>query len=71
MLAGTVVGGWQMARAALAAEGGDGGYDAGFREAKVQTARFYFGQVLPRAHAYGQAATAGADSVMKLAEERF
>jgi acyl-CoA dehydrogenase len=71
MLAGTVVGGWQMARAALAAEGGGGGYDAGFRAAKVQTARFYFAQVLPRAHAYGQAATAGADSVMKLAEEHF
>jgi acyl-CoA dehydrogenase len=71
MLAGTVVGGWQMARAALAAERGDGEYDVGFREAKVQTTRFYFSQVLPRAHAYGQAATAGADSVMKLAEELF
>jgi acyl-CoA dehydrogenase len=71
MLAGTVVGGWQMARAALAAERGDGGYDAGFREAKIQTARFYFAQVLPRTHAYGQAATAGADSVMKMPESRF
>ena len=71
MLAGTVIGGWQMARAALVAERGDGDYDKGFRAAKIETTRFYFSHVLPRAQSLGQAATAGADAVMKLPESQF
>ena len=70
MLAGTVLGGWQMARSALAC-GDDGKYDTAFREAKVATAKFYGQYVLPRSTAYADAATAGAESVMRIPEDEF
>jgi alkylation response protein AidB-like acyl-CoA dehydrogenase len=71
MLAGTVVGGWQMARSALAAEAAADAYDVAFLDAKLKTARFYFAHVLPRAQAFGHAATAGVESVMKMPEAQF
>jgi len=71
MLAGTVLGGWHMARAALAVRGQGGGYDKAFREARLETARFYMAHVLPRSHAYSRAATAGADRVMSLPADNF
>jgi len=73
MLAGTVLGGWQMARAALAVSDGAGPFasDAAFREAKVCTARFYHNHVLPRSAAYYAAAVAGSASVMAMPEEAF
>ncbi len=54
-LAGTVVGGWVMARQALAASGSDDPFLA----AKVATARYYCEQVLPTARGLLPAVTAG------------
>ncbi len=71
-LTGTVVGGWLMARAALAARGkaGNGG-DRSFLEAKMITARFYADHVLPRVHALLPQITQGSGSVLALAEDQF
>ena len=71
MLTGTVLGGWQMARAALAVTGGATKMDAGFRDAKLITAHFYMQNILPRSSAYRRAATAGIESVMAMPEELF
>jgi alkylation response protein AidB-like acyl-CoA dehydrogenase len=64
-LLSTVVAGWLMARAALAATrvGADG--DA-FLEAKVVTARFYASNVLPEVHGLLPAVLAGKDDLMTL-----
>lgn len=71
MLTGIVVGGWQMARAALAITNGAASDDAAFAEAKIVTARFYAQHIMPRAKGFHDASTAGANSVMALAEEQF
>ncbi|WP_151636915.1 acyl-CoA dehydrogenase [Noviherbaspirillum aerium] len=72
-MAGIVLGGWQMARAALIAEqrlqAGEG--DARFYAAKVATARFYADHILPQAYAYRTAIIDGGQGVMALAEEQF
>ncbi|MEC5397462.1 acyl-CoA dehydrogenase [Uliginosibacterium sp. H1] len=72
-LFGIVCGGWQMARAALAAQrllkAGEG--DAGFLNAKLVTARAYADQLLSQAPALGHAATSGAASSLQLPEESF
>lgn len=73
LLAGTVFGGWQLARAALAAadrlDGGDP--DRSFLEAKIATAAFYADQIMPRAEGYAAAVKAGAGSTMALADDQF
>ena len=71
MLTGIVVGGWQMALAALAITKGAASDDQAFADAKLVTARFYGQHILPRARGFAAAAMAGADSVMALAEESF
>jgi acyl-CoA dehydrogenase len=73
MLTGTVAGGWQMARAALAATRklADGDPDSAFLEAKVMTARFYAAQILPKSSGYRQVAISGSDVVMAMPEEAF
>lgn len=71
MLAGTVVGGWQMARAALAVSDDGTVADARFRDAKLNTAKFYIDNILPRTSAYLQAATSGSASVMAMPENSF
>jgi acyl-CoA dehydrogenase len=48
---GTVVGGWLMARSALAASATSDRYSPEFVAAKLQTARFYGEQLLPAANA--------------------
>ncbi|MGH9242913.1 MAG: acyl-CoA dehydrogenase [Acidimicrobiales bacterium] len=62
---GTVVGGWLMARQAIAARAllhrGGNGYDADFLGAKITTARFYAEQLLPQARGLLGAVTAGSD----------
>lgn len=64
-LCGYVVGGWLMARsAALAAPHADG-TEREFYRAKLQTARFYAEQILPRALALGQIVSRGAASVVE------
>ncbi len=72
-LAGIVLGGWQMARAALAADDelhGDGA-DQAFLNAKIATARFYADHLLTRAPGLGTTVVAGAAGVLALDEEQF
>ena len=71
-LTGTVVGGWLMARSAVAAHRklANGG-DRAFLEAKIVTARFYAEHVLPRVHALLPEITEGSGSVLALSEDQF
>jgi alkylation response protein AidB-like acyl-CoA dehydrogenase len=73
MLAGTVIGGWQLARAAAAAcdELSSQGADAAFLESKILTARFYAGQIMPAALAYRRAIEAGCESLLAMPVEQF
>ena len=72
-LAGIVLGGWQMARAALAAQrkldAGEG--DAAFYQAKIATARFFADHILSQAPSLCSAIVDGSASVMALAEDQF
>jgi alkylation response protein AidB-like acyl-CoA dehydrogenase len=69
---GTVAGGWMLAQGALAAKAeiGSGG-DDDFLKAKIVTARFYGEHILPRAASLKMAATAGAATIMEMAEAAF
>jgi len=73
MLAGTVIGGWQMARAAVVAAeklaAGNG--DSEFLQAKIVTAKFYAEQILPRAQSYAASVAMGNGSTLDLTEEQF
>jgi 3-(methylsulfanyl)propanoyl-CoA dehydrogenase len=66
-LMGIVSGGWQMARAALAAERKSGE----FYQAKIATARFYADHVMVHAPALRNTVVNGAAGVMALSEEQF
>ena len=72
-MAGIVLGGWQMARAALAAQQkltvGDG--DAAFYRAKIGTARFFADHFLSQAGGLEAAITEGGGAVMALTELQF
>jgi 3-(methylthio)propanoyl-CoA dehydrogenase len=72
-LAGIVLGGWQMSRAALIAEqkllAGEG--DAAFYKAKVATARFFAEHVLTSASGIASAIIDGGASVTALDVEQF
>ncbi len=74
MLTGTVIGGWQHARGALAAmrllESEPGG-DTAFLKSQVVLARFYAEHVMPRVLAYGAAARAGTATLMALTADQF
>ena len=76
-LFGTVAGGWQMARAGLAARrrldanGEANGEDRAFLRAKLTTARFYADQILGEADAIASIVTEGGMSVMALDEDQF
>jgi len=68
-LAGLVIGGWLMARSALAASRllrTTGGADAAFLQDKIGTARFYAGQLLPQAAGLLPAVTAGAGPLFQI-----
>jgi alkylation response protein AidB-like acyl-CoA dehydrogenase len=72
-LAGIVLGGWQMARAALIAEqkrraGIDG---SRFYAAKIGTARYYAEHILVQAAAYRTAIIDGSTGVLALDEDQF
>ena len=69
-LMGIVAGGWQMARAALAAQK-KLSEDKAFYEAKIATARFYADHVLVQAPALRNTVVNGAAGVMALSEEQF
>jgi hypothetical protein len=70
---GTVSGGWLMAKAAMAARQdlAAGGGNSEFLRAKILTARFYGEQILPRAASLKSAATAGAATLMEMADTAF
>jgi len=68
-LMGIVAGGWQMARAALAAAKGTG--DDSFDKAKIATVRFYADHVLVQAPGLRNTVVNGAAGVMALTEEQF
>ncbi len=72
-LAGIVLGGWQMARAALAARrrlaAGDG--DGSFHQAKLATARFFADHYLSQAGGYRSAIVDGSKGVLALTENQF
>jgi alkylation response protein AidB-like acyl-CoA dehydrogenase len=72
-LAGIVLGGWQMARAALVARGRlDGGAgDAAFYRAKIATARFFADHVLAQADGLRHAIVAGSAGVLALDVDQF
>jgi 3-(methylthio)propanoyl-CoA dehydrogenase len=68
-MSGLVVGGWLMARSALAASRllpNAGGSDAAFLQEKIGTARFYAGQLLPQAAGLLPAVTAGAGPLFQI-----
>jgi alkylation response protein AidB-like acyl-CoA dehydrogenase len=68
-LMGIVAGGWQMARAALAAEHGLGAGDRAFLQAKLATARFYADHVLVQAPGLRDTVVKGASAVMAVPED--
>jgi alkylation response protein AidB-like acyl-CoA dehydrogenase len=71
-LFGTVLGGWQMSRAALAARellGKGDNQDRDFLTAKINTARFYADHVLRRAPGLAHAVMHGANGVLDLDED--
>src|SRR5881394_4037438 len=70
-LVGIVAGGWQMARAALAAEKNLGSGDKDFLQAKITTARFYGDQVLVQAPGLRDTVVKGPPGVMALSEGQF
>lgn len=61
MLLGSVAGGWQLGRAALASG----------EDSSAIVARYYAEHVLPRAQAYAAEVLSGADSTLRLDETRF
>jgi len=72
MLAGYVCGGWQMARAALAAQGQlMNGVDPVFHEGKLITARYYAEHILPKAGALLRSVQSGGVSILAMTEEQF
>ena len=72
-LAGTVLGGYYMARAALIAEENISKKtgNTSFYQTKLATALFYAENILPKSASLAQAATFGADTVFYIAPEAF
>ena len=73
MLAGYTIGGWMMARAALAAaalqEAGEG--DPAFLKSKRLTARFFADHHMPKAASLAESVMGGAESVLAADESTF
>jgi hypothetical protein len=68
-MSGLVIGGWLMARSALAASRllpGASGSDTLFLRDKIGTARFYAGQLLPQAASLLPGVTAGAGPLFQI-----
>jgi alkylation response protein AidB-like acyl-CoA dehydrogenase len=72
-LFGIVVGGWQLTRAALAAERHlqAGSTDPQWYEAKILSARFYADNILPQTSALASAVLHGAVSIREIPDEQF
>jgi alkylation response protein AidB-like acyl-CoA dehydrogenase len=72
MLAGNLVGGWQMGRALLvAAERAAAGEDLAFMNAKIATARFYGDHILSKAQGVRDSIVDGAAGVLAMPLEAF
>ena len=72
MLSGTVVAGWQMARALMAAEDRLAeGADSEFMRAKITTCHFYADHILNKAPGLRDSIVDGADAVTALSLESF
>ena len=72
MLTGTVMAGWQMARALIVAEDHvAAGRDVDFMQAKIATARFYGDHILNKATALRDSIVDGSEAVTALALEAF
>ena len=72
MLAGTLIAGWQMARAfAVIKRGAAQGETPAFLKAKTVTSQFFADHILPRTRAYRDSIVEGAESVMALEMEAF
>jgi acyl-CoA dehydrogenase len=72
-LLGVVAGGWQMARAALAAHRhlAAGRGEAGFLRAKLATARFYADHVLVRAGGLSRTVVSGAEGALAIEDDQL
>jgi len=71
-LVGTVVGGWLLAKSALAARRRRAAADAGgYFAAKEDVARFYAANLLPQAAALSRIVMGGGPSTVALAEDQF
>jgi len=72
-LAGTVIGGWQMARAALASKEklATDVENADFYRSKIITSTFYASNIMPQSTALLAAIKQGADYVLALDDEQF
>ncbi|SHH17477.1 acyl-CoA dehydrogenase [Massilia sp. CF038] len=72
-LAGIVLGGWMMARAALVAQQrlDEGAGDASFYKAKIATARFFADHILSQAAGLRTAIVEGSAGVLALSEDQF
>jgi hypothetical protein len=62
---------WLAAAGVAAKKLAAGDPDADFYKAKIVTAQFYFGRLLPRAEAHAAAARAGAAGLMALTADQF
>lgn len=73
MMLGTACGGWQMARAALIARHklDNGAPDSDFYAAKINTARFYAEQSMPRVAAHAASIMQGSATMMAFTSEQF
>jgi len=72
MLAGNLVGGWQMGRALLVAvERAAAGDDAAFMAAKIATARFYGDHILSKAQGIRDSIVDGAEGTLAMPLEAF
>ena len=49
----------------------DSAQPAAFKQAKLETARFYFARILPRTRAHKAAIESGADALMALDADAF
>jgi hypothetical protein len=72
MCMGVMVGGWLMAKSAIAAQTAiDKGSKDTFYTSKINTARFYSEQMLPRTLAHKAAVLSGEESTMAMNIEAF
>ena len=73
MMLGTLMGGWQMARAALAAQAklDAGASDHEFLRGKLLTAQFYAEQSMPRIAAHAKTIEMGCKTMMAFSHEQF